>query len=730
MTTNNSKYDYYAYIVFAAKDKKWGWWMQRKLRSYRLPYSHDEKEKKKDERCFPVLHDKGILNAGAEGLRTAIEQSRYLIVICSHNALSDTVNIDEVISRFIRGGADPSSIIPFIVDSDKRPEENCFPNELQRLCEARTILGANIHDSGKHNAFLKVVARMHGLKLEQLESEDLRRKKKAEKWIAAAAVAFFAAACFIGYKAWDYYVPKTAYYADYTERYGVPEGIGELSSKEAKSSGSHYEIVSSQRKVRELRYIDGNGDLKSHESELLSERPSKITYTYSGNGELDEADWYDEGNKVLMRLDYINNKTIDVYVKRDDGVHGDGSYMQTLSSGADSLYIGKQSEDAADRAEIIRYLVDYDKKGFMAELRYSDSEVYNTAATDSNGIAGLRFERDSMGRIVKVIYLINEEPGKGAADAEAYSTFQTEYSVYGEVREYDDAFRLAKVTWVNSDGEPVKSEGDEEKAEEEAEEAESETADADETSNEETEKPKTRLKKDIYYDKEGKLNLTAEYEYGPDGPVKVTVTKKDDTTEYLIHYDEQGRPLEKFNTSFDYVSYDEIEYTDSGYISKNKYVKTVYYIDENDRWTKAEIYDSSGILDKVSVYEYDDHGREVRIESDISPTYEERHPNSKTPVLTEYEYKYDENGNVLERHDRRRYSDGSEDSSSYRDEYNDEGQIIKSDHYEGDGQLTFRIRYACEDKDDGGYIYTTTWEDLGGSSHITEFTCVKEYEPE
>ncbi|MBR4573607.1 MAG: toll/interleukin-1 receptor domain-containing protein [Lachnospiraceae bacterium] len=454
---NKSKYDFYAYIVFADKDKNWGKWLQRKLRSYRLPQSGGEKKTNESSRYFPVLHRKETLLEGREGVKSAIERSKYLIVVCSPNALTDSETIDEVIRRFLKGGADPSSIIPFITDNDKKPEVNCFPRELQSLCEQKTILGANIFDSGRHNAFLKVVAHMHGLKLEQLESEDSRRKKKTQKKIAVAIGILVLILGFIGYRAWDYYVPKTEYYANYKEEYGIPVGIGELSGRDLNSSDAHYAIISSKRMVRELRFENADGSLGAYPEETCLERPSRITYGYSDNGELSEADWYDDNENELMRLVYINRKTIDVYPNENGRAHSDGAYLKTIASNVDSGNTTDTSEEDNEIKGIIRYLVDYDENGYMSELRYSSSEVYNTATTDENGIGGFRFEHDDLGRLTRVTYIVVKDLHSSAIYPEYYEPVSDPNSVCCEKCEYDDSYRLRKVTWYDPVGNEIKS---------------------------------------------------------------------------------------------------------------------------------------------------------------------------------------------------------------------------------------------------------------------------------
>ncbi len=124
--TDDSNYRYYAFISYSHKDAKWGKWLQDKIEHYRLPtvlrneYSKDGKELPKFVR--PLFRDttditpKGGLSMT---LRQELEQSKYLIVICSPSSAKPNddgrhwVN-DEVIEFQKMGRGD--KIIPLIVE--------------------------------------------------------------------------------------------------------------------------------------------------------------------------------------------------------------------------------------------------------------------------------------------------------------------------------------------------------------------------------------------------------------------------------------------------------------------------------------------------------------------------------------------------------------------------------------------------------------------------------------
>jgi len=159
-----------------------------------------------------------------------------------------------------------------------------------------TILGANIYDSGRRSAFLKVIAHMHGLKLEEVESEDARRRRRNRRRVVAASIALAALLALGGWFYWDNYVPKTAYFVDYVERYGVPEGVGPLKKTELEGINAFYAIEEKDHVVTELRCENAIGHLMTPEEECFADHPSRAVYSHKENGDLDHVTHYNARN--------------------------------------------------------------------------------------------------------------------------------------------------------------------------------------------------------------------------------------------------------------------------------------------------------------------------------------------------------------------------------------------------------------------------------------------------
>lgn len=448
-------YTYFAFISYKHKDSKWAEWLKHKLQTYRLPTKTMERYSDLPSRLCPVFLDKHHMTPGnlKERECAEVQSAKYLIVICSRNACRDSANIDDEIQFFLDGGGDISRIIPFIVDDTERPETECFPARLQELCIGDVnIIGANIHDSGKNNAVLKVVAYMHGIKLEELESEEKRRKKKERFIKAIVAAVLLIAVCFTGVKLWDYYVPKRSYYLDYTEVKGLPQGIGKLTKKQTQSLHEFYTFVSQYGKVQELRHENSYGMLIGSNNNLFSGRSIRVVYSYTQSGVLKELVNYDAFDHPIDKRTYSgeNMKTLDIKsytdINSDDYDSGFSLNAHTVSFLND---INGSSRNK--KSNVARYLIDYDENGFVSEIRYAGA-MMNYVATDADGISGIRYERDEKGRVIRESYLTFSGTGKTATNPKDYEIIGTRTGLASVEYVYNDVNDCVETRFLNAEG--------------------------------------------------------------------------------------------------------------------------------------------------------------------------------------------------------------------------------------------------------------------------------------
>lgn len=192
MPTNTDK-KYYAFISYKREDEEWAKWLQNKLEHYKLPSNlNGSSDLPKEIR--PIFRDQSDLAGGvlAEEINKALENSQYLIVICSpKSAQSEWVGKE--VQTFIEMGR-TDKIIPFIVGGEPHSEnleEECFPLSLKNLPKEQELLGVNINEMGRDAAAVKVVARMFGLRFDELWQRHEREKKHRRNWIITASVAAF-----------------------------------------------------------------------------------------------------------------------------------------------------------------------------------------------------------------------------------------------------------------------------------------------------------------------------------------------------------------------------------------------------------------------------------------------------------------------------------------------------------------------------------------------------------
>ena len=194
----------YAFISYNHKDVKWAKWLQEKLESYKLPSDiHNEFE---DSRYLrPVFRDKTDLNTGilANELRKELEESKYLVVICSTNSAKSAWVSDEVKAFIEMGRLD--FIIPFIVsgtphnykdrDCNSPYDDECYPIFLRQYTQQHPeleLLGISTDEVGKEKAFIRVVSRMLGVSFDVLWNRHERQKRNRKIITGLSSILFIA----------------------------------------------------------------------------------------------------------------------------------------------------------------------------------------------------------------------------------------------------------------------------------------------------------------------------------------------------------------------------------------------------------------------------------------------------------------------------------------------------------------------------------------------------------
>ena len=170
---------YDAFISYSHRDMDWAKWLQHKLESYRIP--RDLCDRGERGKHLKVFRDQTDL-AGVElqqSLRTELDTSEYLIVLCSPaSAASHWVN-DEV--TYFISTHDRHHVIPFIVDGEPESEDpalECYPPMLRSVDEHH-FLGANVQEIGKNKAFLKLMSILLDVRFNRIVDRDKQRRTRS-----------------------------------------------------------------------------------------------------------------------------------------------------------------------------------------------------------------------------------------------------------------------------------------------------------------------------------------------------------------------------------------------------------------------------------------------------------------------------------------------------------------------------------------------------------------------
>lgn len=201
---------YYAFLSYSHKDKELADWLHRELEKFRVPHSLAGKLTANGvvpRRLTPIFRDQQDLSAGAdlgEEIKAALAASQFLLVLCSPEAAKSRWTNQEIESfkRTRPEGCVLAAVAagePFASDMPGRESEECFPPALRFKYDRRghqtekraEPMASDFREAGegKRLAFLKLVAGMLGVGLDELVQRETTRRHRQMAWLAAASLA-------------------------------------------------------------------------------------------------------------------------------------------------------------------------------------------------------------------------------------------------------------------------------------------------------------------------------------------------------------------------------------------------------------------------------------------------------------------------------------------------------------------------------------------------------------
>jgi eukaryotic-like serine/threonine-protein kinase len=200
---------YYAFLSYSHKDKELADWLHRELEKFRVPHALAGKLTANGvvpRRLTPIFRDQHDLSAGGElavEIEGALAASQFLVVLCSPTAAkSHWTNLEiESFKRTRPEGCVLAAVAegePFASDIPGREDEECFPPALRYKYDRRgratakraDPLAADFREAGegKRLAFLKLVAGMLGIGLDELVQRETTRRQRRLAILAAASL--------------------------------------------------------------------------------------------------------------------------------------------------------------------------------------------------------------------------------------------------------------------------------------------------------------------------------------------------------------------------------------------------------------------------------------------------------------------------------------------------------------------------------------------------------------
>lgn len=182
-----------AFVSYSSKDVAFVRRLHKSLETYRLP-KHLRRSKQDlfpPERLKPLFRDLDELTASFDltrAIREALEQSDFLIVVCSPSAAqSEWVGREIEYFRSLRGD---DRILPALIDGTPA---TAFPAALVHVSEGRRVepLAADFRPEGgsRRLAMLKLIAPLAGVELDQLIHRDGQRQQRRTLAMVGGAMA-------------------------------------------------------------------------------------------------------------------------------------------------------------------------------------------------------------------------------------------------------------------------------------------------------------------------------------------------------------------------------------------------------------------------------------------------------------------------------------------------------------------------------------------------------------
>jgi tetratricopeptide (TPR) repeat protein len=216
-----SSYRYKAFLSYSHRDEAFARWLHRQLEGWRVPndlVGRATPRGRVPSTLRPIFRDRDDFAGGhslKEATARALEESEFLVVVCSPNAAASKYVNEEV--RLFKAMGRADRIIPVIVaglpgDRDRE----CFPDAVKYNVDAQGRIGsdraepiaadAREEGDGPPRAFAKIVAGILGIAFDEITRRAERVRRRRIAVLSGGGVgAFLFATAFSAYALYENY---------------------------------------------------------------------------------------------------------------------------------------------------------------------------------------------------------------------------------------------------------------------------------------------------------------------------------------------------------------------------------------------------------------------------------------------------------------------------------------------------------------------------------------------
>ena len=398
--------------------------MQHELESYKLPSAILKgKDRVLPKKISPIFRDETDLSVGDldKNLHEELEQSKYLIVICSPNSANPNDEgknyVNGEVEHFCKIGRE-DFVIPVIVRGT--------PNEA--FCPKLKELGKLALDATKmprERIVNDIVAKILGLKPDELWRRESRRRRRSA--IVRLSLSLFAFTLFV-LSSWYYYDwnrEKIVYYKDYVDRNGVPQGLFPIDKDAIKGRDQtyrfhfqgYYGFLPWKRTpmLRRMFCVNSfNQIIEEQRDSPLHPKAAGMLFHYGEHGAISE----------IHHVAINGYKTVILHFSGERG-----RLVEVIRRGYDGR-MGTVQKETKRREKVHRYQVERDALGFVRAIAYQ-GDMKGTPVSQK-GIYGKYFKTDELGRVTAVT-TCNWDGKPQVGDDAKGDEFRYEYAPNGDL---------------------------------------------------------------------------------------------------------------------------------------------------------------------------------------------------------------------------------------------------------------------------------------------------------